>query len=103
MGTSRRKPDEAGDDAGSRLTGERWQGTRDEEEAAEGLLLWTEEYPELWRLMQSGGLEEKEEQKAEGSHMLSSSLDRALQCSLTSVDCTHSGSCTDNTETVETK
>lgn len=77
MGTSRWKPGEAGNDAGARLTGERWQGTR-EEETVEGLLLWTEEYPELWRLMRSGRLEEKEEQEAAGSPMFSSSLERAL-------------------------
>lgn len=103
MGTSRRKPGEAGTDAGARLTGERWQGTREEEEAVEGLLLWTEEYPELWRLIRRGRLEEKEAQEAEGSLTLSSSLERALQCSRTSVDCTHSGSWTEKTETVETK
>lgn len=104
MGTSRWKPGEAGTDAGARLTGERWQVTREEEEVAlEGLLLWTEEYPELWSLMRSGRLEEKEEQEAVGSPMLSSSLERTLQCSRTSADCTHSGSWTEKTETVETK
>lgn len=99
MGTSRRKPGEADTDAEDRLTGERWQGTREEdEEAVEGLLLWTEEYPELWRLMRSGRLEEKEEQEAAGSPIPSSSLERALQCS-TSAVCTHSGSWTEKTET----
>lgn len=103
MGTRRRKPGEAWSDAGARLTGDRWQCTREEEEAVEGLLLWTEEYPELWRLMRSGRLEEKEEQEAAGSPVLSSSLEKVLQWHRASADCTHSGSWTGKTETVGTK
>lgn len=115
MGTKRRKPGWALAEAVPRdvvkplnvqgISGEEEQEEEEEEEedeehVDEGLALWTEEYPEEkekgsrpWRFLVTS---------ASASQKLSSSLDRARQCSslLSSViDC----SVTDNIEAIETK
>lgn len=87
IGTKRRKPGwavaEATPKDAVKVLNE--QGIREEEEQVdEGLTLWTEEYPELWT---SGEMKEgcwlwhSSFMFLSDSHKLSSSLDKALQCS----------------------
>lgn len=82
MGTKRRKPGWALAEAALRevVIVLNVQGMREEEHVDEGLALWTEEYPELWRSVEkeSGSWPSP---SLSASQKLSSSLDRALQCS----------------------